>query len=54
MIKVLEEQLQAEKQRREALTQNFKEQIQEFEQERDALERLRRASNLLEKKHLER
>lgn len=54
MIKVLEEQLQAERQRREALTQKFKEQITEFEQEREALERIRRASNLLEKKQLER
>ena len=54
MIKVLEEQLQAERQRREALTQKFKEQISEFEQEREALERLRRASNILEKKQLER
>jgi|LauGreDrversion4_2_1035121.scaffolds.fasta_scaffold21589_3 hypothetical protein len=36
--------------RREALTQKFKDQIAEFEQEREALERLRRASNMLEKK----
>ena len=54
MIKVLEEQLQAERQRREALAEKFKEQIAEFEQERDALERLRRASNMLEKKQLDR
>ena len=54
MIKVLEEQLRAEQMRRDALTQKFKEQIAEFEQERDALEKLRRASNLLEKKQLER
>jgi hypothetical protein len=54
MIKVLEEQLLAERQRREALTTKFREQITEFEQEREALERIRRASNLLEKKQLER
>ena len=54
MIKVLEEQLIAEQMRREALTLKFKDQIAEFEAERDALEKLRRASNLLEKKQLER
>jgi outer membrane protein assembly factor BamD (BamD/ComL family) len=54
MIKVLEEQLQAERARREAVTNRFKEQIAEFENERNALERLRRASNILEKKQMER
>lgn len=54
MIKVLEEQLQAEKARREALTAKFRDQISEFEAERDAIERIRRASNMLEKKQLER
>ena len=50
MIKVLEEQLQAERQRREAITSKFREQISEFEQEREMLERLRKASNIMEKR----
>lgn len=50
MIKVLEDQLNAERQRREAITNKFREQLSEFEAERDALERLRKASNHLEKK----
>ena len=54
MIKVLEDQLNAEKQRREELTSKFKEQLSEFESERDSLEKLRKASNLMEKRQLDR
>ena len=50
MIKVLEDQLNQEKLRREAITNKFRDQLSEFEQERDALEKLRKASNLLEKR----
>jgi hypothetical protein len=50
MIKVLEDQLNAERIRREEITHKFKDQLSEFEAERDALERLRKASNQLEKK----
>jgi hypothetical protein len=50
MIKVLEDQLNAERIRREEITHKFKDQLYEFEAERDALERLRKASNQLEKK----
>jgi hypothetical protein len=50
MIKVLEEQLNAERQRREDITSKFRQQLTEFEQERDAVEKLRKASNYLEKK----
>ena len=53
MIRVLEEQLNAERQRREEITNKFRTQLAEFEQERDAVERLRRASNMLERKQLE-
>ena len=51
MIKVLEDQLNAERLRREEITSKFRDQLSEFEAERDALERLRKASNQLEKKH---
>lgn len=54
MIKVLEAQLEAERKRREEVQERFKSQLKEFEEERDALERIRKASNALEKKHLER
>lgn len=54
MIKVLEAQLEAERKRREEVQERFKNQLKEFEEEREALERIRKASNALEKKHIER
>ena len=53
MIKALEDQLQAEKSRREELAERFKQQLAEFEAERDAIEKLRLASNNLEKRQSE-
>ena len=50
MIKVLEDQLAQERLRREAVTSKFRDQLAEFEAERDALERIRKAANVLEKK----
>jgi hypothetical protein len=36
--------------RREEMTSKFKDQLREFESERDALERIKKASNDMEKK----
>lgn len=44
MIRALEEELDKEKLRRNELSNKFKTQLQEFEEERDALERIRYAS----------
>lgn len=54
MIKVLEDQLSQEKLRRESMAAKFRQQLDEFERERDALEKLRKASNQMERKQLER
>jgi arginine deiminase len=50
MIRVLEQQLQAEKQRREDIAEQFKRQLEEFEAERQAIEKLRQSSNKMEKR----
>ena len=51
MIKVLEGQLEEEKRRREEVQVRFRKQLEDIEEERNALERIRRASERMEKKH---
>lgn len=54
MIKVLEEQLALERKRREEVTASFKQQLAEFESERDALEDIRKAANAMERRQADR
>lgn len=51
MIKKLEEELEREKKRREEMAMRFRKEVEEFESERDALERIRAASMKMEKRH---
>ncbi len=49
MIQTLEQQLERERLRREEMTNKFRDQVNEFEYERDAIEKLRKASSEMQK-----
>lgn len=53
MIQTLENQLEEEKKRRDLISKSFKEQMKEFEEEKNALENLRNATVKMERNQQE-